>query len=434
MKPRLILTLACFLCAAVVQSPAADWPQFRGPNRDGVSKETGLLKAWPTGGPPLAWTFDKAGAGYSGPAIVGDHLYLAGARGESEYVIALDTKAGKELWAAKIGPTFTWKGNGWNAGPSATPTVGGGMVYALGGRGELVCVDAAKGGEVWRKSMPKDLAGEVNPIGGSPEKIGWGYTWSPLVDGDQVICTPGGPQGTLGALDKKTGKVLWRSKELTDQATYSSPVAAEIGGVRQYVQMTNAGVAGVAAKDGALLWYYKREEPYNDIVASTPLVRDNLVFISAAEGCDLVKVAVDGAKFNAEKVYANNSLANFHGGMVLVGDDVYGASGALGPRSKWVCLKVQDGKVAWANEDRRLGKGSLTYADGNLYCYGEKQGLVVLAEASPRKWTPKGQFSLPQESKLRLDRGGYWTHPVVANGKLYLRDQELLFCYDVKAK
>src|SRR5215472_12078953 len=230
------------LVAVVMTLPlmAADWPQFRGPNRDGVSKETGLLKEWPKGGPKLLWTFKKAGAGYSCPAVVGDRLYTMGARDADEYLICLDIKdpaAVTEVWAVKIGPTFTFTGNIWGDGPRATPTVDAGLVYCLGGFGDLVCVDADEGDLKWRKSMLKDLGGQVNPIGGGPgegkpdePQLGWGYTWSPLVDGDRLICIPGGPEGTVAALDKKTGTVLWRSKDLKEQCCYASPILAEVGG------------------------------------------------------------------------------------------------------------------------------------------------------------------------------------------------------------
>ena len=202
----LTLTLALTL-------QAADWPQFRGPQRDGVSTEKGLLQEWPKDGPKLLWTFSDLGVGYSGPAVVGDRLYTCGGRGDADAVIALDISGAvpKELWTAKIGPLFQWKGNTWNQGPNASPTVDGDAVYAVGGFGDLVCVSAADGKERWRVNLPKDLGGEVNPIGGGleePTPLGWGYSGSPLVDGDKVICSPGGKKGVLAALDKKTGKVV----------------------------------------------------------------------------------------------------------------------------------------------------------------------------------------------------------------------------------
>src|SRR5262249_19335540 len=283
----------------VSPAAAADWPQWRGPDRSNRSKETGLLQELPPIGPKLVWLFKEAGVGFSGPAIVGGRIYLVGATEGIEYVFALDDK-GTQLWKTKIGPTYTFQGNEWNEGPLATPSVDDGRVYAFGSQGELVCVDAAKGTELWRKDMAKDFGGEVNPVGGGPENRGWGYAWSPLVDGDQVLCVPGGKQGLLAALNKKDGSLIWQSKDVPEQATYSSPIVIEVGGVRQYVQVTQNSVVGVSAKDGSLLWAHRREEPYPDVVIPTPLARDNLVLASAwGGGVDLLKITPDGTKFKA---------------------------------------------------------------------------------------------------------------------------------------
>lgn len=435
MKTRATLALA--VCLLALTARADDWPQFGGPNRDGVSKEKGLLKTWPNGGPKLLWTYKDAGVGFSGPAIVGDRLYLSGARGGDEYVFALDLtgKEPREVWKRKLGPKFTWKGNSWNEGPIATPTVVGDLVFALSGGGELVCVNAMTGAEQWRTNLLKDLKGDVYNFGGSaPAGAGWGFAGAPLVDGDKVICVPGGKDGTLAALEKSTGKVLWRSKGLTDEATYASPVMAVIGGVKQYLQLTTSGVAAVDS-DGNLLWYYKRAKPFEDILGTSPLVKGDRVFISGAGGnaggCDLIEVTSAAGKFTATKVYASKELANYHGGVVLVGDYVYGASGEA-QRSKWVCMEFLTGTVKWSVESRKLGKGSVTAADGFLYCLGEMD-LVVHTPASPdQKLAATESFALPETSKLRRPSGKSWTHPVIANGKLYLRDQELLYCYEVK--
>jgi outer membrane protein assembly factor BamB len=441
MKTRLLFLIACVpvlaLSAGAAFGADFDWPQFRGPNRDGVSLETGLLKTWPDGGPKLLWTWKNAGTGYAGPAVVGDRLYLSGARGDDELVYALDLTQNppKQLWEAKIGPKFTWKGNTWTDGPLSNPTVAAGLVFALGAGGDLVCVDALAGREKWRVSLLKDLGGDVfNFQGSAPEKTGWGFACAPLVDSDKVICVPGGSQGTLAALDKATGKTLWRSKGLTDQATYASPVLATIAGTRQYLQTTTEGVAGVDP-DGNLLWYYKRDKPYADILGASPLVKGDQVFISGGGeggGSVLIEVAKADGKFTARKVYATRELANFHGGLVLVGDHVYGSSGDFGP-TRWVCLDFKTGKVAWSVENRKLGKGAVSAADGFLYCLGESSDLVVHTPASPeQKLTVAESFTLPETSSKRKPSGKAWTHPVIANGKLYLRDQELLFCYDVK--
>lgn len=436
MKTRFLLAVAAsFGFGASIN--AADWPQFRGPHRDGISAETGLLKSWPESGPPLVWTYKEAGVGFSGPAVVGDRVYLAGGRGDSEFVFALDVKKGTQLWATKIGPLFTWKGNSWNAGPSATPTVDGDRVYALGGGGELVCVEAKSGKEVWRKSILKDLAGEVDSIGGGQDKVGWGFTWAPLIDADHLICVPGGKDGLVAALDKKTGAVKWRSKQLAEAATYSSPIVAEIDGVRQYIIMTYEGTAAVSAKDGSLLWYYKREKPYRDVsncvVIPTPVVQGNQVFTSAGwtAGCDLIKVTRAGNKFSAAKVYSNGNLSNENGGFVLLNGYIFGYSNE-GKTKGWICLQLTSGRVL-GTERRRLRGGSIIAADGLLYLYGEDDGTVVLLEPSIRGvWDEKGRFEIPEKSTIGKPNGKIWTHPVIANGKLYLRDQNLLFCFNVK--
>jgi outer membrane protein assembly factor BamB len=429
--PALAVT-ACLLCCAPVR--AADWPQWGGPNRDGVSPETGLLKEWPKGGPKLLWSVDTLGQGYSAPAVVGDRLYVLGTSGTDEVLLTLDAATGKPVGSAvKIGPVFTFKGNLWGNGPRSTPTVDGDRVYALGGQGILFCADATKGELVWSRNLPKDAAGEVNPIGGGPAKLGWGWSWSPLVDGDRLVCVPGGPKGTVAALDKKTGDVLWRSADLKEQATYSSPVAADLGGVRQYVVMTIKGTAGVAAKDGKLLWKYDRKPEYNDVVINTPLVRDNLVWTTVGmgfpAGCDLIEVAGKDGSFEAKKVYSKPDLANISGGPVLVGDHVYGFSTDTRVPG-WVCLEFKTGKVVW--NDDKIESGPVAAADGNLYVLGEETGAVVLAAASPKGWQEKGRFELPKQTKQRPQQGKIWTHPVIADGKLYLRDQELLFCYSIK--
>lgn len=415
---------------------AADWPQYRGPRRDDVSTETGLLKTWPADGPPLAWTYSDLGVGYSGPAIVGDRLYTIGARGEKEFLIALDLKPTAEktvpeAWAVEVGPLNDFKGNSWSAGPSATPTVDGELIFALGGKGDLVCVQAADGKEVWRKNLPTDLEAQVNPIGGGPKNLGWGFTWSPLVDGDRLICLPGGPKGTLAALEKKTGRVLWRSADLTDQAAYASPILAEFDGVKQYVVLTNQGVAGITAADGSVAWKYRRQPAFGTEVVPTPIVQGPLVYVTvgAGGGCDLLKISREGQAFKHEVVYTNKNMANHHGNCVLVGQHVYGHSDGKG----WVCQDFEKGEIAWFSRGK-FPAGSATFADGRLYLYSENDGTTVLLEASPEAWKEASRFKIPQQSKLRKPSGRVWTPPVVSGGKLYLRDQELLFCFDVRAK
>jgi outer membrane protein assembly factor BamB len=406
---------------------AADWPQWNGPRRDGTSPETGLLQTWPRQGPPLAWTFADGGTGFSAPAVVGGRAYTMGTRQDVDQVIAVDDK-GKELWHADVGAVFDFKTNVWNRGPSCTPAVAGDALYAVGSQGVVVCVETGTGQVRWKKDLPRELDAQVNPVGGGPENFGWGFAWSPLVDGDRVIVAPGGPKGLLAALDARSGSVLWQSKEMPEQVTYSSPVAMDVGGTRMYVQMVQDGAAGVG-RGGELLWRYKRDSAYPDVVCPTPLVKGDLVYLTAwGAGSELLRLVPDGKKFKPEVVYSNKNLGNRQGGVVLVGNYLYGFNEARA----WVCQDFMTGEVKWASTRRGVGAGSVAYADGRLYVQAEDKDEVVLLEASPAGYKEAGRFTLPRQSPNRRPRGKLWTHPVLADGRLYLRDQELLFCYKIK--
>jgi outer membrane protein assembly factor BamB len=341
-----------------------------------------------------------------------------GARDGSEYLFELDSNTGKEVWSTRIGTLFE---NGWGDGPRGTPTVDGERVYAISGDGDLICVEAGTGKKRWELNLQRNLCGRM--------MSGWGHTESPLVDGDMVVCTPGGAQGTLAALDKKTGVVLWRSKELTDPAAYSSIIIAEVAGIRQYVQMTADGVVGVAARDGRLLWH-SGQSANPTAVIPTPIFHDGYVYVTSGygAGCGLMKLTAHAGGVTAHTIYSNRVMKNQHGGVVLVGGHVYGYSDGDG----WVCQDFKTGKPVWT-ERRRLGKGSLTCAENHLYCYSEDDGTVVLIEATPTGWQESGRFKIRMQTGVPRKSGHIWTHPVVANGRLYLRDQNLIFCFDVKA-
>jgi outer membrane protein assembly factor BamB len=322
-----------------------------------------------------------------------------------------------------------WQGNNWGDGPRATPTIDGDRIYALGSQGELACLETATGKKIWSKNLFKDFAGAVMDNNGK-EVVGWGYCDSPLVDGDRVVVTPGGKDGLLLALNKSTGETVWRTKDLASKAPYSSIMPVEIGGVRQYIQLTEQGAAGVSAKDGSVLWTYAHAN--DDLVVRTAIVRGDLVFLthSFGSGSDLIRIVSKDGKFQAEKVYANKNMKNEMGGVVLVGDHIYGYSDRIG----WVCqeLEKNKGAIVW-EEKRKLPKGAVTAADGHLYCFTEDDGIAALLEASPKGFKEMGRFTIPQQTKQRAAAGKLWTMPTVANGRLYLRDQELLFCYDVRA-
>ena len=406
----LVLLLALFI---VDRSQAEDWPGWRGRDRTDVSRETGLLKSWPEGGPARVWLSKKCGVGYSGFAVVGDNAYTMGGYANDERLICLDAQTGEIRWRTIM--TDTVLENGWGDGPRGTPTVDGDHVYALAGEGTLVCAKADTGDLVWKVKM-QDLGGKVP---------NWGYTESVLVDGDHVICTPGGNQGALVALNKMTGETIWQSQDFTDRADYASVIVAEHNGVRQYIQLTQKTLVGVAAEDGRVLWSYPW--PGRTAVVPTPIFRDGQVYIACGYGvgCGLVKLTGD----SAEEVYENKVMKNHHGGVILVGDHLYGYSDGAG----WVCQDFASGEQVWA-EKNAFGKGAVGCAEGLLYCVDERNGEVALVAASPEGWSEKGRFKLDPQSEFRSPRGKIWTHPTIANGKLYLRDQEIVYCFDITEK
>jgi outer membrane protein assembly factor BamB len=399
--------------AGVALAAPGDWPQFRGPNRDGASAETGLLKALPAGGPPLVWKATGLGVGYSTVSVVGNRIYTIGENATASYVIALNAADGKHVWSARLGKPGA-PGQPAFDGPRSTPTVAGDLIVAVGQWGDLVCLAAATGKELWRKDYVRDFGG-IRPK--------WGYAEAPLIDGGQVVITPGGVEGSVVALNLKTGALLWRSRGFTDAPHYSSLISAQIGRVRQYIQLTAESVVGIAAADGKLLWRAPR--PGKVAVIPTPIYSDGYVYVTSAYGigCNLFKIAEAGGKFTAEEVYSNKALGNKHGGVIKVGDFVYGHADDKG----WTCQDFKTGVAKW--QENKLGKGALIYADGHFYLRAEDKGTVVLIDASPAGFTERGRFEQPGRSDKKA-----WPYPVIAAGRLYLRDMDALFCYDVKAK
>jgi outer membrane protein assembly factor BamB len=406
------LTLGIFSSARLFSSPF-DWPQWLGDGRDAKSKETGLLRAWPKGGPPLAWQARGLGDGYSTPSIASGRVFTMGNREKVEQVIALDEKDGRELWAATLGPA---RGGGGYPGPRCTPTVDQDRLYALGCGGTLVCLAVADGAPLWKRELRKDFDGHVG---------GWEYSESPLVDQDRLIVTPGGRAATLAALNKKTGETIWQASVPDgDHAEYSSVIAAEVEGTRQYIQFLSQGVVGVNASDGKFLWRYSR--PANRTAnCSTPVFSEGYVFAASGygNGGGLAKLTKDAQGFRLDEVYSTKQMKNHHGGMVLLGGYLYGSD-----EGRLTCLEFKTGQVKWAAG--QPGKGSILFADGHLYYRNEGgKGTVFLIEANPEQYVEHGRFDQPDRSGKNA-----WPHPVIANGKLYLRDQDILLAYDVKEK
>jgi outer membrane protein assembly factor BamB len=416
------ILLMVTLCTSLVASAAPEgpkqpyWPQFRGPNRDDHSPDTGLLKDWPTDGPPLAWKKDGLGVGYSSVALVDGTIYTMGDKNGSAFIHALNAKDGTIRWSTQVG-----KGGGGAGGSSSTPTVVGGLAIALGQHGDLVCVSADKGKELWRHNLADEFKGT---------RGGWDYCESVLIDGDKVICTPGGSEATILALDLKTGKVLWKCAIKDESAGYSSVVVSEACGVRQYVQLLANSLVGVRARDGKLLWRYgqngDRFGGNNTANIPTPIVLGNRVFATAGygRGGALVELSKADNAMKASEVYFNHQLNNKHGGVVIVGDSIFADHDDSGTP---FCADLQTGKVKWQRKERTDGRSSaaITYADGRLYVR-YANGYVALVDAEADSYKEHGSFKIPNSDDAS------WNHPVVIGGKLYLREKDLLWCYDVK--
>jgi outer membrane protein assembly factor BamB len=400
--------LAALVAGASVTIHALDdWPQWRGPRRDGVSAERGLLKAWPENGPPLAWKTTGAGQGYSSFAVAGGRVYTLGAREDREHVVAFDAASGKRLWDAPHGRRFS---NDRGDGPRGTPTVDGTRVYAFGASGDLTALDAASGKVAWTVNVIRDFGGQ---------NITWGLSESPLIAGDRIIVSPGGPGSSVVALNKADGKLIWKTE--ADRAGYSSAVLHELGGIRQAIVFTGQRALGVNIANGRVLWSYDRVANRVANIA-TPIVRGNHVFLSSdyGTGAALLRLTAAGGGITAEEVYFTREMRNHHASSVLVGDHLYGFSSAI-----LTAMRFDTGEVAW--RDRSVGKGSLVHADDRLYLFSER-GVVALAQASPEGYREHGRFS--------LDTGSLptWSHPVVSNGTLFLRDQDTVYAYDVRGK
>ncbi len=419
--------VALSLLAAVASAglPDTDWPTFRGADRTAVSKETGLLQEWPEGGPPLVWETQGAGRGYSSLAIAGGRIFTLGdapstADDKDEYLLAFDRESGKPLWKLKTGPAWTSGSPDWMSSRS-TPTVDGDLVYTLTPHGVLVCAEAATGSERWKKDLPAEFKGKKGD--------GWGYSESVLIDGDRLICTPGGEQATMVALDKKTGELIWQTVRPGDRgAGHASIVIAPIGPTKVYVQTTASGALGVRASDGKLLWSQGIDN--TTAVIPTPIVRGDLVFFTAGygRGGQLLKQipAADG-EVTVEALYPiNTGLANKHGGVVLVGDYLFGDSDDKG---MIYCADLMTGEIKW-NKKRGSGKGSASVAaaDGRIYVHFA-DGTMALVKASPDGYEEVGSFKVPGSGERPS-----WSHPIIVGGKLYLREQDRILCYDVRAK
>ena len=431
MKLGLLATFAalcvCFSVVPVTRSAGIgvspdDWPQWRGPARNGTSPESGLLKQWPAGGPKLLWQVNDIGDGYSTPVVVGNRIYLMSNRDmENEFVAALSTQDGKVIWTSRVGNVGNPNQNPPYPKARSTPTVDGNFIYALGSDGDIACLEAKSGKIRWSKNIRKEF-------GGTPGE--WAYAESPLVDGDVVVVTPGGAEATLVALNKKTGALIWKSAVPGGEpAGYASAIVVQGGGRKQYVQLLTKGLVGVDAKTGQFLWRYA-DAAKGPAQYFTPVGRGEYVYAGAlGVGGALVRLKPEGSGVAAEQVYFTRGLPNGIGGAALVGDHLYGTEA----RQQLVAIEFATGTVKWKSDN--FGWASVAAADGHLY-FHFMNGDMALVEASPEAFREKGRFTPPNQPKKK-QVGQFpeaaFAYPVIANGRLYIRDLGTLWAYDIKA-
>lgn len=402
-------------------SAAEEWPTFRGADRTGISADSGLLKAWPKAGPKLIWEADGLGRGYSSLAISGGKIYTLGdnlsiADDADEYLMAFDQQSGDLVWKLKTGPAWDSGNPAWQSSRS-TPTVDGDRVYILTPHGKLIAASTA-GELAWQKDLKNDFQGK--------KADGWGYSESVLIDGERLIVTPGGPAKTMVALNKMNGDLIWSTSRPEDRgAGHASTLISHVGDTKVYVTTTGSGAMGVRASDGELLWTYDIER--TTAVIPTPIIRDDLVFFAAGYrrgGALLRQVSAGEGKVEIQEIYGvNPELANKHGGIVLIGDYLYGDSDDKGIP---FCADLMTGEVKWQSRGSGRSSASVAAADGHLYIR-YSNGVMTLVKANPSKFEEVGSFEVPGSG----DRPS-WSHPVIVDGSLYLREGSKLLRYDIK--
>ncbi len=403
-KTAVIASILLWTCSTVV---AVDWPQFRGPTRDGHSPETGLMKKWPEGGPKELWSFEGLGKGYASVAVADGIVYTTGVVGSDGILFAFDLD-GDLKWKVKYGPG--WKGS--SPGTRTTPTIDGDRLYLMSGMGRIACHNAKTGEHIWHRDTLEQFNGK---------NISFGIAESVLIDGEKVICTPGGKDATIVALDKMTGKTIWTTKGLSEPPAYCSPVVIDRGPNRIILTMVQQSIVGIGMKTGEIFWRHPNKVSY-DISAVTPAYENGMMYVTNGyrQGGHMFELSADGT--SSTKKWSEKSLDVHHGGVVLVDGHIHGA----GTRGNWTCIELATGKVKFTG--KLVGKGSGIYVDGMLYCYGERGGDVGLVKIKPTGYEMVSSFKITKGTKE------HWGHPAISDGRLYIRHGNALMCYDIKAK
>ncbi len=411
--------LMLILVIATAHVSAADWPQFHGPDRNNKSPDKGLLKAWPEGGPSRIWESAGIGEGYSTVSIVGKRIYTTGAINGDCVITALDMD-GKKVWTRKNGKA--WKKS--YPGTRSTPTITDGLLYHLSGIGNLICLKADSSEVVWTVNILEKFGGR---------NITWGLAESPLVIGDKVICTTGGKNVSMVALDSKTGKVAWKCTGAGDKPGYASPILIEYQGLKQIVNAMSESIVGVRASDGKLLWKYPHKV-YADENITTPLFHDGFVIVSGCgkRGTTSLQLQVSGDQCSVIKRWQNKAFDNKQGGIVLLDGKLYGYAESQKGSGPWMCIDFKTGetifKSAPIKSSYKYKNGCLTYADGRFYLFSD-DGNMALAEPTGTDFKVTGRLRIKEHGKQPT-----WAHPVVYGGRLYIRYGDRLGVYNVAGR
>ena len=404
------LLIGLFMCACFAANADAAWPQFRGPDRTAEADADGLTKEWPDGGPEMKWAVEDLGFGYSSVCVVNGHIYTTGMEDRKGYVYAY-TVDGKPKWRTHYGKPWT----GGTPGSRSTPTYNDGLLYIMSGWGKVVCLDPENGNIEWSVDTMKEFGAR---------RITWGITESLLVVDEKVITTPGGNKAGMVAFHKKTGEVIWACEELTDRSGYCSPILIERGGKRIIATLTGEAFVGVTLEDGKLLWRDPRKVAYK-IHATSPVYQDGIFYVTTGYGGkrgEAYRLSEDGT--SVRTIWRDSELDNHHGGVIVHEGRVYGASDRNN-RGDWICLDLKTGKVL--AKTGAVGKGSIAFADGMIYGYGEN-GLVGLINPDP------DNFKMVSSFRVRRGNKQHWPHPAISDGTLYIRHGTALMAYDIRAK
>ncbi|HLN54826.1 MAG TPA: PQQ-binding-like beta-propeller repeat protein [Bacteroidales bacterium] len=409
-----VWAVACILVFSVNNSYSQLY-EWRGPGRTGIYNETGLMKKWPAGGPSLLWESEGMGDGYSSPTVTDDAVYVTGRKDDNDVLTAL-TPEGKKKWEVVYGKA--WTAN--HTGSRCTPTFYNGNIFLVSGSGDIVCV-GSDGKIKWSKN-------HYNLYGSKP--LMFGISESPIVSGNMVIVSPSGSKASMAAFNINDGKVVWEAQPLGQEPQYINPKIIDYAGKKMIINVFGKDIVAVDASNGKILWKVDYEAA-NSVAggrknhAITPVYKDGHILIANGYGWVALKLKLSADGSSAEKVWENRNFDPQLGGIVLLGDHLYASNHQAQPAGSWICVDWNSGKTLWTAKWN--AQGSVISADGMLYLFEEKAGNVALVRPDPSK------LDIVSEFRISKGSGPFWAHPVIKNGRLYIRHGEALMVYNIKA-